>query len=292
MILAIFISCIQQKQLLQSEAYGFGALDYRGDIPLNRIASNTDLSSPGYKFYIAGRYQEAADAALDYLEEKPDSTFALKLTIDSMRRSHSASEIQKKIVKALFRKGKASLRGEGGSIGACYTSVVLGELSKLDHSKLDEALSSQLGSVADFGKAKFTGNLALDLIVASFGTHSMSQEVRSILKKDMVAYPNEPFFFACAVEEFTAGYKEGQEVGFRPGWGPDWSFVEKVCDSSINKWPAYPSFYLYKGLALKRRKDHLGAISMLSKYRDLIKSRGGTRLYNTNLVIDQLRKLG
>jgi hypothetical protein len=267
-------------------------LDFRGNVPITRIASTGDLNSKAYKLYLAGKYREAGEEALSSLAKKPDSVFQIKLAVDGLRMNVSITEIQKKVVGALFFKGVEHLKTDAGRIGACYVTVILKEIAKCEHKRLDADLSSQLASVANFGAIRFTGNLNSDLIIASFGTHSLSQEVRAILKRDMVAYPNEPFFPACAVEEYTAAYKDGNEVGFKPDWGSDWAFVEKVCDRSITDWPKYPTFYLYKGLAVKRRKDYQGAAAMMIKYRDLIKSRGGSRVFNTDLAIEQLKKLG
>jgi hypothetical protein len=281
---------MQNKSLGPLEVFPPGSLDYRGDRPISLIASPGELKSRANKFFLDGNYQEAAKAALEELEKSPDSVFMAKLAVDSMRRFQPASVVQARMSKAIFSGGVGRLKSESCRIALSYVSVFFSETAKVSHQPLDPSVSSQMASIADFGKIRLTGKLKEDLVIAAFGTHSLSQEVRVILLAGMKKYSDEPLFYADAAEEFTGGYKEGSETAFKPGWGPDWQFTEKICDEGIAKWPKYPTFYLYKGLALKKKKQYSDAIKMLVKYRDFIKARGGSRLENISVVIDNLRK--
>lgn len=212
----------------------------------------------------------------------------VKIYIDSERQFDTYANIQKQLAEAITAQGFARIRNTSSHLMLCYLTVVLQETAKAGGQKLDNDASQKL--ISDFGKWAVTGDLKQDLIIVAFGMHSLAEKIRPILKKCMEKYPDEPFFPACAVEEFAGGYLEGQERTFRPGEGPDWEFVQHLCKLSIGKWPNYPRFYLYDGLAYRRKKKYAEAITAIMKYRDLVKPQGGIKLYNANQLLNQLQK--
>lgn len=237
---------------------------------------------------MSGRLPEAASESIAEIKKHPDSVVLLKIYIDSLRKTRPYSEILSDLKEAIFSQGFMRTRNAESHLMLCYGTVCLREVARAAHQSL-KSKTPQAFDV-DFGRLGFFGDERKDMILAAFGMQSLSEEIRPILKQAMAKYPHNPFFFACAVEEFTGGYMDGNETKFKPGWGPDWPFVEKTCDSSIKKWPNYPTFHLYKGFALQRKKDKVGAVKELRACRDLIKARGGSRLYNLDQLIASLSK--
>lgn len=232
----------------------------------------------------------AAQSVITELSSEPVTAFKIKLAIDSLRKTTVVSKIQEKISDALLAKGLSRLKNGESQLAICYMSVCLRELSNLSRQGLSSGTAQTLAPLANFGQLRTSKSLGHDLTLAALGLGTMSYEYRAIVNDCVKMYPDEPFFLACAVEEYTGGYRNAEDKEFKPGWGPNWKYVETACTEAIKRWPNYPTFWLYRGLAFRRKSDSALAVKDLTRYRDLIRAKGGNRLKNMDTLIEELKK--
>lgn len=292
--LSVVLLMAQGSSLKPNEIYEPGYLDYRNTISINRIL-RTQKPPEEILVAISNRnWKLAHQRLIEKVKKQTFTVYDVKQLIDVNRKLMSYADSFREIVSAMNNNEKtfiASYKADTDfaiNNARCYVSAFFSEVV-LSGGSIDPKRSQELS--CDFSKLQFRGNIKNDLEVVAIGTHGLGGDVRSILKKCMAAYPDEPFFFGCAAQEYTSGEILGDEKTFRPGRGPDYGYVEKISLDGIKKWPKYRVFYIYASLMKKQKKEYTSALEYALKLRALYIDQRGLSHKNLNIYIDQLREL-